>query len=95
MSSLDFSDTTDDQLSVWALMNTASLRSGQPDLRILKSEIDTETYGTPPPAAQKDGHAPLRDALNASGSNEKLETLETDDDRLQQLTWQTAGYSRR
>ncbi len=85
MSSLDFSGKGDNQLSIWALMNTESLRTAQPDLRILKAEVNTETYAAPPPATQKDGHTPLRDALNASGGNEKLETLETDDDRLQQL----------
>jgi hypothetical protein len=85
MNSLDFSGTADNQLSVWALMNTASLRGSQPHLRILKSEVDTETYSTPPPVGQKEGHTPLRDTLNASGGKEKLEMLETDDDRLQQL----------
>jgi hypothetical protein len=88
MNGLDFSDNTDNQLALWAIMNTATLRSGTPDLRILGTLVNTESYGTPPPLAQMDGFTPLRNHLH---DNEPLEQLDSDDDRLRQMYMQNGA----
>jgi hypothetical protein len=81
----------DDRIAVWALTNTSSLDTATPDLRLTNLVINSEVYGQPPAAEQRPGPTPLADLL-ASGalgvvSKEKLELIESNDDRMQQTVF--------
>jgi hypothetical protein len=90
MNSLDFDGAGDNRLVLWALTNTASLRTNTPALGLQSVTVGTETYATPSPVAQKAGPTPLRDAISTAGGRNALELLDTNDDRLQQL-WLAGG----
>jgi hypothetical protein len=94
MSTLDFSGVSGEQplaergdhrITVWALKNTASLRTDDPDLVLQQVTINSEPYAIPPAATQKPGPTPLLDSLNAAGGQESLEKLDANDDRMQQV----------
>jgi Bacterial Ig-like domain (group 3)/FG-GAP-like repeat len=94
MSTLDFSGVSgeeplagrgDHRITVWALGNTALLRTDDPDLLLQQVTINTEPYAIPPAATQKPGPTPLLDSLNAKGGQEILERLDANDDRMQQV----------
>lgn len=93
LSTLDFTGTLDNRIAVWALTNTASLRSIYPTLYLDYRVLGSETYGMPPPANQKlSSSTPLRNCLiaNCFGlgvSAEPLEQLDTNDDRMQQVVF--------
>ncbi len=80
LSSLDFTGTADDRISVWALTNTSSLRNNTPTLSLENIVIQTEIYGQPPSATQKSGATPLGTLL---GSPEEL--LASNDDRMNEV----------
>ncbi len=81
MDSLDPNGTTDNRIGVWALTNQFLLnKGGTPSLFV--TVITSETYGQPPLATQKPGSVPLADSF---GSPEG--PLNTDDDRMQQVTF--------
>ena len=84
LSSLDPNGTLDNRLTVWALTNTSSLAGNSPTLGLSYSVISSEAYGQPPTATQKAGPTPLRDLL---GDVDPIEKLDTDDDRILQLTY--------
>jgi hypothetical protein len=87
VSSLDFTGTLDNRLTVWALTNTSSLNS-TPSLNLTNAVIDTETYGQPPSTDQKPGPTPLRDLIAQALKIKNHESLIADnDDRLQQVTY--------
>jgi len=87
VSSLDFTGTLDNRLTVWALTNTSSLNS-TPNLNFTNSVIDTETYGQPPSTQQKPGPTPLLDLIAQVLKIKNHESLIADnDDRLQQVTY--------
>jgi hypothetical protein len=84
LSSLEFTGGLDDRIAVWALTNTSSLNSGSANLALSNVVVTSEVYGLPLPAAeQADGPTPLRDSL----SKEKLEFLDTNDDRMNQVAF--------
>jgi hypothetical protein len=88
LSSIDMggmSGSQDDRLALWAIYNTASLRSASPAPMLHQTLVRVNAYREPPAAAQRDGVAPLRQALNAHGWSEPLEQLESGDDRMQQV----------
>jgi len=80
LSSLDFTGTIDDRITVWALTNTASLLGNTPTLNLNNVVIQTEIYGQPPAATQKSGPTPLGTSLG-----EPLELLDTNDDRMNEV----------
>jgi hypothetical protein len=80
LSSLDFSATADDRITVWFLTNTSSLRGNTPTLAFNNVVIQTEIYGQPPAATQKAGATPLGTLL---GFPEEL--LNSDDDRMNEV----------
>lgn len=53
-----------DQIVVWGLSNTKSLRSATPDIRLHNATVTVDNYTVPPPSNQKVGPAPLKDCLN-------------------------------
>ena len=54
----------EDRIGVWAITNTSSIDSANPNLRLSNKLIEADTYTFPPKATQKDGPSPLRDCLN-------------------------------
>jgi hypothetical protein len=81
----------DNRIAVWALTNTSSLDSATPTLTLTNAVITSEVYAQPPAAEQPPGPTPLRDIL-ASGAlgvvlKEKLELIESNDDRMQQAVF--------
>src|SRR5262249_9859798 len=84
LSALDFSATLDNRIAVWAATNTASL-SSTPAVSLTHAILDSEVYGQPPDAQQKDGPRPLANALGIP--KEKLEFLAGNDDRMNQVVY--------
>jgi hypothetical protein len=82
LSALQFVDTFDNRIAVWALTNTKSLDLHSPNLHLLFDVISSETYGQPNPAVQKAGETPLGDSLIPPESEE---LLNTNDDRMNQV----------
>lgn len=80
LSSLDFTGTVDDRITVWALTNTSSLRGDTPNLSLNNVVIKTEIYGQPPNATQKSGPTPLGASLGSP-----LELLSSNDDRMNEV----------
>ena len=88
LSALDFNATLDHRIAVWALTGTSTLGTTNvvtPSVKVLESEV----YGQPPDAEQKNGPTPLRDAeaagLEGVKSVEHLELLAGNDDRMQEV----------
>jgi hypothetical protein len=52
------------QIGIWALTNTSSLDTANPDLDLSNRALDSQPYGVPPPSEQKVGPTPLRDCIN-------------------------------
>src|SRR5260370_13068535 len=88
-SSLDFTGTADDRISVWALTNTSSLRNNTPTLSLENIVIQTEIYGQPPSATQKSGATPLATLL---ASPEEL--LASNDDLMNEVYFSQAKLFR-
>ncbi|MGH2486288.1 MAG: hypothetical protein ACRDHE_09770 [Ktedonobacterales bacterium] len=82
LSSLQFVDTFDNRIAVWALSNTGSLREGSPNVSLDFKVLKSETYGQPNPASQKSGPTYLGAALG-----EPIETLNTNDYRMNQVVY--------
>ena len=87
-----FHSSLDDRLTVWALMNTASLNTATPTLTLVNNIVTTASYGNPPATEQKSGSTPLLDFLASPQSTfgvfkNHLELVLDNDDRLQQLVF--------
>ena len=85
-----FHNVLDNRLTVWALTNTASLRTATPSLTLANTVIASETYGVPPATDQKSGPTPLRDLIASPQSpfgtfKNHLELIADNDNRLQQV----------
>lgn len=80
LSALDFSGTLDNRIAIWAVTNSASLRTTTPNVSLSLAVIDSQVYGQGPAAEQADGPRPLGASLK-----EKLEFLDGNDDRMQQV----------
>ena len=60
-----FSDSgNDSRLRVWALSNTKSLNSNDPNLAMVHNVVNVDPYGVPPPIVQKPGNIPLAECIN-------------------------------
>ncbi len=64
-SALDFFDTLDNRIAVWAMTNTSTI-GGTPDLHLTNQLIDTQIYGAPPRNEQPEGPRPLGDCLEGN-----------------------------
>lgn len=87
-----FHNVIDNRLTVWALTNTASLKTATPSLTLVNGVVDSESYGVPPAAQQKPGPTPLRDLIASPQSpfgtfKNHLELIADNDNRLQQVTF--------
>lgn len=95
LSALDFDGTLDNRIAVWALTNTASLTSANPDVGISSAVLGSEVYGQPPDAAQKAGPTPLATIIQQlfgaknqnSSSTPQEELLAANDDRMNQAVY--------
>jgi len=82
LSALQFVDTFDNRIAVWAITNTKSLSESSPTLTLSFAVLRSETYGQPNPASQKVGETPLGVAV---GETEEL--VNTNDDRMNQVVY--------
>lgn len=80
LSALEFTGHLDNRIAAWAMTNTASLRTGNPDVHLTHTVLASEVYGFPPAARQKDGPVPLAESIRA-----KEELIESNDDRMNQV----------
>jgi hypothetical protein len=55
---------TSSDLVVWALANTSSLNSSEPDLSLTNSVVRVKRYAAPPTSTQKAGPTPLGECIN-------------------------------
>lgn len=92
LSALQFVDTFDNRIAVWAITNTESLDSPSPRLRLSFDVISSETYGQPNPAVQKfvkpsdyATELPLAFSLGGIAAGDSEEFLATNDDRMNQV----------
>jgi hypothetical protein len=92
LSALDFDATLDDRIAVWAMTGTSTIGTTN-QVAAYVHVLNSQVYGQPPDAEQRDGPTPLGDALKTdptiSGftSNEHLESLAGNDDRMQQTVY--------
>jgi hypothetical protein len=90
LSALQFSGSLDNRIAVWALTGTSTL-GGTNDVHLTSKVLDSEVYGQPPDAEQKDGPTPLLDAeaagLEGIKSVEHLELLAGNDDRMNEVKY--------
>ena len=87
MSALQFGPAPfDNRVAVWALTNTASLDGDSPNLQLLHTVVNTESYGQVDAfgASQASGPTPLRDAL---GDTDAVNLLAANDDRMNQVVY--------
>jgi len=70
------------QITVWALTNTASLRAAHPRVRLSATTIDSEVYGQPAPQVQRPGVRPLGQSLG-----DPLPNVEANDTRMNQVVY--------
>ena len=92
LSALDFANLgnvgqySDNRIAVWALTGTQSLAAKTPNVALQATTIGSQTYSQPPNATQMSpttaGLTPLGTKLGAP-----LETLQTNDDRMQQVVF--------
>lgn len=94
LSALDFTGTGDNRIATWALSNTRSLDSHNPDLTLSHTVIGSEPYAMtatragPFAATQKVGSTPLADFLTANGAGPNPEELlNANDDRMNQVVY--------
>jgi hypothetical protein len=87
-----FHNPLDNRLTLWALTNTASLKTATPSLTLVNDVITAEIYGNPPATDQQPGPTPLLDFLASPQSSfgvfkNHLELVLDNDDRLQQVVF--------
>jgi hypothetical protein len=85
-----------DNIVVWSLTGTNSLGRNNPNAVLHDARVPVTTYSVPPPVVQKPGPAPLLECLNDPvcrplvadpGPNEVLQTLDSNDSRMQQVVY--------
>jgi hypothetical protein len=62
LSALDFANVKDNRIAVWAMTNTRSIRSDEPNLNLVHKVMGSEKYIFPAFARQKAGPIPLGDS---------------------------------
>jgi hypothetical protein len=82
VSALDFTNTVDNRLVVWALTGTDTLGTATPTLSLVNAVVDTQSYGAPPQAQQKPGPFPLGTLLK-----DHEELVSSNDDRMEQVVF--------
>lgn len=82
LSALQFIDTFDNRIAVWAFTNTRSLNSNSPTLTLSFAVLNSETYGQPNPANQKAGEFPLGTFFGETEGQ-----INTNDDRMNQVVF--------
>jgi hypothetical protein len=82
LSALDFTNTVDNRLVVWALTGTNTLNSASPTLSLANAVVNTQSYGAPPQAQQKPGPFPLGQSLK-----DHEELVSSNDDRMNQVVF--------
>jgi hypothetical protein len=82
LSALEFTGGLDNRVAAWAITNTASLKTANPNVHLSSTVLSSEVYGLPPSARQKNGPTPQADALN-----EPENRIETNDDRMNQVVY--------
>jgi hypothetical protein len=82
LSALEFTGGLDNRIAAWAITNTKSLKTANPDVHLSNTVLSSEVYGLPPSARQKDGPTPQADALNADENR-----IESNDDRMNQVVY--------
>jgi hypothetical protein len=73
-----------DEITAWALTNTASLRTGSPAPRLQSLDVATEVYGQPVPMRQRAGRRPIGQNVHV---DEPLPRLEGNDERMNQVVF--------
>ncbi len=78
----------------WSMTGTSTLGQQHPTARLRDSRVKVDTYSVPPPVVQRDGPAPLLECLNDPacrpaladpGPPEVLQSLDSNDSRMQQV----------
>jgi hypothetical protein len=91
LSALDFNNSLDNRIAVWALTNTSSLNTATPQLTLRSTILASQVYGAPPSAQQKPGPLLLADTIQSGAfgkaSAQILPLIDGNDDRMQQVTW--------
>jgi hypothetical protein len=92
LSALDFTGTLDNRIALWELAGTATIDSASPVLSLTSAVLDSQVYGQPPAAEQRDGPLPLADlifsgAITGKKVREHLALVESNDDRMQQTVY--------
>jgi hypothetical protein len=82
VSALDFNNTVDNRLVVWALTGTDTLNNASPQLSLVNAVVNTQSYGAPPEAQQRPGPFPLGMSLK-----DHLQLVASNDDRMQQVVF--------
>ena len=82
LSALEFTGGFDNRVATWALTNTQSLTTANPDVHLTSKVIGSEVYGFPPKAEQKTGPVPQAVSLKS-----KEELIESNDDRMNQVVY--------
>lgn len=81
---------------VWSLTDTGTLGQDVPSARLHDARVAVPEYSLPDPVRQKPGPTPLRSCLNRPdcrgnfadpGPKEKLQTLDSNDTRMQQVAF--------
>ncbi len=93
LSTLNFDTLSEQSIAVWALANTASLSTANPDLRLTRRVISSLEYTFAPDVQQKPGPAPLAESVG-----ERLNRLDNGaSSNMQEVTfaagklWATVG----
>ncbi len=96
LSALEFTGGLDNRIALWSLTNSSSLGSSHPKLKMSVKVLGSETYGLPPVMSQRNGPTPLRDLIKSKFApdilgtdpvKEKLPTLNSNDDRMNQTVY--------
>lgn len=91
LSALDFNNSLDNRIAVWAVTNSRSLDDAVPNLSLQSVVIDSQVYGAPPSTQQRPGPTPLADLIKSGAfgkaSAQILPLVASNDDRMQQVTW--------
>jgi hypothetical protein len=69
-------------IRVWAVTHTNSLRTADPDLSLLQTDLTSEVYGQPVPQQQKNGPHPLGRSVG-----EPVPEVEANDARMNQVVY--------
>jgi hypothetical protein len=88
LSALQFGPSNfDNRIAVWALTGTNTLSLASPTVALTHAVIGSEVYGMPPASDQKGIVSATLTPLAASLKQEKLDFLNTNDDRMNQVVY--------